>query len=147
MLPPDPVVVIMGPRLRGGALEREMLEYFVSSLNPLQTPVTFRVSGMISGPEEIIERVAPIWGHRVEIWGPDGTPGTRARRLSKNDNHERDASSLVGAHSLWVWLMESELHPHSKALDYEMITIAEDLGVPVFLFLPESSDFEVVRLQ
>lgn len=144
---PEPVVVVMGPRLRCSRQDYDVLEYFIADLKHLARPVTFRVSGMAAGPEEFVERIAPPWGHLVERWGPEGesTVG-RARRLCKNDDLERDAWSLVDAHALWVWTMEAQLRPDSKLVDYEMITVAQDLGVPVLLFLPEELNYEVLEL-
>lgn len=141
---PEPVVVVMGPRLRAGREDYDVLEYFLYDLDTLQRPVTFRVSGMIIGPEEFIERMAPSHGHRVEVYGPDETE--RVRRLNKNDDLERDATSLLGAHALWVWALDSQLDPNSKLLDYEFITVAQDLKVPVLLFLPKSGHYDILEI-
>ncbi len=143
----EPVVVLMGPRLRCSFQDLDVLEYFIFDLRVLERPVTFRVSGMIAGPESFVEKVAPQWGHRVEVWGPEGdTPTGRARRLCKRDDLERDAASLIGSHALWVWTVGSDFREDSKLLDYEMVTIAQDLSIPVFLFLPETMGFEVLEL-
>lgn len=142
---PEPVVVVMGPRLRSASHDRDITEYYLAlAQDILQRPVTFRVSGMVTGPETFVERAAGLWGHRVEVWGPEDT--ATARRCRKNDDHERDASSLVGAHALWVWALTSELHEDSRLLDYEVVAAAIDLGVPVFLLTPKSYDFAVVPL-
>ncbi len=143
----EPIVVLMGPRLRCSVQDFDVLEYFIADLKVLQRPVTFRVSGMIAGPEEFVERIAPRWGHMVDVWGPDGvTSQGRVRRLFKTDHIERDAASLIDAHALWVWAVESELHADSRLVDYEMVTIAQELNVPVFLFLPERLNYEVLEL-
>lgn len=142
---PEPVVVVMGPRLRCTRSDKDLAEYyFAVARDLLQTPVTFRVSGMIGGPELFVEQSAPLWGHRVEIWGL--APEDTVRRCNKNDDQERDASSLVGAHAMWVWALTSELHEGSRLLDYEMVAVAKDLGVPVFLLTPDTYDYAVVEL-
>lgn len=144
---PEPVIVLMGPRIRCSVQDFDVLEYFILDLQPLARPVTFRVSGMIAGPESFVEKIAPRWGHTVEVWGPEGeSPTGRAQRLCKNDNLERDAASLVDAHALWVWTTGSDLRQDSTLLDYEMVTVAQDLSVPVFLFLPDAMDYEVLEL-
>ena len=138
-------MVVMGPRLRCTRSDKDLAEYyFAAARDLLQTPVTFRVSGMIGGPELFVEQSAPLWGHRVEIWGL--APEDTVRRCNKNDDQERDASSLVGAHAMWVWALTSELHEGSRLLDYEMVAVAKDLGVPVFLLTPDTYDYAVIEL-
>ena len=58
----EPVVVLMGPRLRCSTEVFNLLEYYVADLKVLGRPVTFRVSGMIAGPEHFIETIAPAQG-------------------------------------------------------------------------------------
>lgn len=143
----EPVVVLVGPRLRCSVADYQALEYFIDTLAELGRPVTLRVSGMIAGPEEFVERIAPMRGHPVEVYGPDGeTAWGRVKRLNKLDDHERDGSALLGAHALWLWLLPSDLSPHAKPLEDPMVILAQEFGIPVFLFLPESSDFEVLEL-
>ena len=142
---PEPVVVVMGPRLRCTTQDRDVTEYLLAeSYLQLGRPITFRVSGMAIGPEMFVEDAAPRWGHKVEIWGladPD-----LVRRSNKNDEAERNATSLLGAHAMWVWTLTSELDAHSRLLDYEMIVVAKDLGVPVFLMAPDSHDYLIAEL-
>lgn len=138
----EPVVVVMGPRLRCGSIDYDALEYFIGGLSVLRRAITFRVSGMVAGPEEFVERIAPALGHRFEVFG--ASPEERVRRLNKLDDHERDAGSLLGAHALWVWPLTYEIE--SGAVDNEMIIIAQELEVPVFLFMPEAYDLEVLEL-
>lgn len=141
---PEPIIVMMAPRLRCSWGDYSALEWYIADL---PRSVTFRVSGMIAGPEEFIERIAPAWGHKIEVWGPDGeTPAGRVRRLNKSDNFERNAASLIDAHALWAWPLHHEVLADSKILDYEMITIAQELNVPVLLFMPEANNFEVLEL-
>lgn len=145
LMQPESVVVLVGPRLRCSVADYHMLEHFVGTLPEC---TTFRVSGMISGPEIFVEDIAPALGHRVEVYGPDGrTPEGRARRLNKHDERERDASMLLGASALWLWVLPSDLHHRGdRVLNDPMVLLAQELEVPVFLFLPESSDFEVLEL-
>ncbi len=139
----EPVVVIMAPRLRCSWADYSVLEWYVADLRP----TTFRVSGMIAGPEEFIERVAPAWGHQVEVWGPDGTtPEGRVKRLNKHDDRERNAASLQGAHALWVWPLRYELGSGGELVDDEMINVALDMSIPVLLFTPEDFNFEIWEL-
>lgn len=137
----------MGSRRRNRKDDYNVLEYYIADLKTLERPVTFRVSGMITGPEEFTERIAPEQGHIVEVFGPDGeVPEGRVRRLNKNDDLERDASCLLGAHALWIWVTDSDLFRRSTHVDPEMVQIAHELGVPVLVFLPSSEDFEIVEL-
>ncbi len=138
----------MGPRMRCNREDYNVLEYYIADLKALERPVTFRVSGMVIGPEEFVERIAPEQGHIVEVFGPDGeTAVGRVRRLNKNDDLERDASCLIGAHALWLWVTDSELYRRSTHVDPEMVQIAHELGVPVLVFLPASNEFEIVEME
>ncbi len=138
----------MGSRMRSRVPDYNILEYYVADLKVLERPVTFRVSGMITGPEEFIERIGPEQGHLVEVFGPDGeTSNGRVHRLNKNDDFERDAASLVGAHALWLWVTASDLYRASTHVDPEMVQIAHELGVPVLVFLPESENYEIVEME
>lgn len=140
----EPTIVLMAPRLRCSWEDYSALEWFIADL---PRPTTIRVSGMIAGPEKFVESIAPAWGHLIEVWGPDGTtPEGQVQRLNKRDDAERDAGSLIDAHAVWAWPLSFQLSENSKYLDYEMITIAQDMAIPVFLFLPEANDFEVLEL-
>lgn len=142
----EPIVVIIGPRLRGKKDDFNVLEWYMADLKALGRPVTFRVSGMITGPEEFTETLAMEHGHLVEIFGP--TVEQRARRLNKNDEFERDASSLIGAHAVWLWVSSSDLFRLDKyQVDSEMVQIAHELGVPVLVFLPEEAEYEITMLE
>lgn len=144
----EPIVVIMGSRIRSTGADYNVLEYYVADLAKLQRAVTFRVSGMITGPEEFIERIGPEQNHHVEIFGPDHSPEGRVRRLNKSDDYERDASSLVGAHALWLFVTNSDMHRWEKAVDDpEMVQIAHELKVPVLVFLPSDGDYEILELE
>jgi hypothetical protein len=144
---PEPVVVLMAPRMRNTGRDYDLLEYFIFDLRALGRPVTFRVSGMITGPEEFVETLAPQYGHRVEVYGPGPEePADRVHRLNKSDDRERDVTCLLGAHALWVWSLTSQLDPSSTLLDYEVITVAQDLQVPVLLFTPESENYDILEI-
>lgn len=142
----EPVVVVVAPRLRCSWADYEMVGHYISSLEELQRSVIFRVSGMIAGPEEFFERLAPQAGHQVEVFGPDNDTAGRVKRLSKNDDAEREGTALLGAHAVWFWLLPSELSYGRDPLENPYILLALELGVPVFLFLPESFGFEVVEV-
>lgn len=136
----NPTVVLLGTRMRSSREDFAILEWHVYDL---PRPTVFRVSGMITGPEEFIERIAPRMGHRVEVWsqGPD----TPAHRTCKRDTAERDAASLLGAHALWVWPFEHRTLGRLVA-DDELVVIAQELGLPVFMFLSAHYNYEVVEL-
>lgn len=138
----------MGCRMRSTGADYNILEYYVADLDALGRPVTFRVSGMITGPEEFIERIGPERNHYVEVFGPDNSPEGRARRLNKSDDYERDASSLVEAHALWLFVTNSDLKRWEKAVDDpEMVQIARELGVPILVFLPSDGNYEILELE
>lgn len=145
----EPIVVIMGPRTRNRKDDFNVLEYYVADLKMLDRPITFRVSGMITGPEEFIETIGPDHGHLVEVFGPGPDSSVdRVRRLNKNDELERDAASLIGAHALWVWVTSPDLFCCPKyQIDGEMVQIAHELGVPVLVFLPEQAEYEITLLE
>lgn len=143
----EPIVVVVGSRLRSRASDFNVLEYYIADLGVLKRPVTFRVSGMITGPEEFVERIAPHQGHLVEVFGPDGNdPKGLVRRLNKEDERERDASSLIDSHALWLWVLESDLYRTEATIDPEMVQIAKELEVPILAFMPESRGYEIVEL-
>ncbi len=144
----SPVIVLVGPRLRCSQADFAELHVLVGDLQacgPNFKQHLFRVSGMIAGPEYFIESLAPHYGHSVEIYGGAGyTPEERVARLIKRD--EMPPTALLGAHALWLWLMPSDLDEAGQVLENPLVLLAQEFGVPVFLFLPESSDFEVLEL-
>jgi hypothetical protein len=138
-----PTIVVMGPRMRSSLRDQDFLEYTLAGLKEVGRPITIRVSGMIAGPEDMVERLAPPLGFDVEVFGTP--PEHRARRMCKNDDLERDATCLVDAHALWVFPTAYQLRSSDIIEDIEFVEVAQGLGVPVFLFLPEEMDFEVVE--
>jgi len=139
----SPIVVVMGPRLRCSSYDFDFVEYSMCDLRTLGRPVTFRVSGMIAGPEEFAERIAPPLGFDVEVFGTP--PENRARRICKLDDFERDATSLIDAHALWIFPTASQLRSPDFIDDMEFVEVAQELGIPVLLFLPEEYNFEVIE--
>ena len=142
---PNPVVVLAGSRLRCGRHDHDFLEDAVVRLRAGAVPVgmvTFRTRGMIIGPQSFIEEIAPKYGHEVEVDGLLGnTPEKRVHLLNKRDGIP--PSALLDAHALWLWVTPSEL---GTILENPAVILAQEFGVSVFLFLPESRDFEVVEL-
>lgn len=139
-----PVVVTLAPRLRCSAADKEQLCQMLSALWQVN-PITFRVSGMAFGPEHDIEELAGNWGHFIEVYGEEGrTEHGFVRRLFKRD--EMPAAALDGAHALWLWLLPSDLAPDRSYIEDPVAVMAKELGVPVFLVLPESCGFEVLEL-
>lgn len=140
---PKPVVVVLAPRLRCSRYDMDFVEYVMHDLKVLGRPVTFRVSGMIAGPEDFAERLAPPMGFDVEVFG---TPiEQRAHRMCKVDHKERDATSLIDAHALWVFPTAFQLTRTDFIDDMEFVEVAQSLNVPVLLFLPEEHNFEVIE--
>jgi hypothetical protein len=139
----SPTVVVMGPRLRSTYLDRDLIEYTMFDLKSLGRPVKFRVSGMIAGPEDFVERLAPPMGFDVEVFG--SPPEQRARRMCKNDNYERDATSLIDAHALWVFPTAYQLRRPEFIDDMEFVEVAQELRIPIFLFMPDEYNNEVIE--
>jgi hypothetical protein len=139
----SPIVVVMGPRMRCSVEDRDLIEYAMFDLKALGRPVTFRVSGMIAGPEDFAECLAPPLGFSVEVFGT--APENRARRMCKHDDYERDAVSLIEAHSLWVFPTAYQLRSPEFIEDMEFVEVAQELQVPVFLFLPKEYNYELVE--
>lgn len=142
---PNPIIAVSAPRLRCSHEDFNALEFFVSQLQWLGSSCVFRVSGMIVGPEYFLESIAPEHGHSVEIFGPRGdSPERRAHCLSKLD--ELPPTALLDAHALWLFTLPSDLDNTSNVLENSTVILAQEFGVPVFLFLPEPSGFEVLEL-
>lgn len=132
------VVVVIGARIRCSGEDARILDVLMTAL----PAATFRVTGGISGAEDIIERLAGLHGHQVEVWGPDKDPAGMVQRLHKAD-YDVFFDMVDGGTSVWMWVSDWQRPPSPYVFNHPVIKEARKQGVPVLLFHPKSDSFRV----
>lgn len=132
------IVVVIGSRLRCSGEDADILDTLMLAL----PPTLFRVTGAISGAEDIVERMASAYGHEVEVWGPDKDPEGMVKRLHKADT-DVFFDMVDGSTSVWMWVQGWQLPPSPYVRNHPVVAEALKQQTPVLLFHPQSESFRV----